>query len=105
MRNNLGAHLFIIANNTSKDLLRQHIQRFSIDLPLYYDPIANKADNLGALNSYDDVLIVDSQGKLKSIIYKPQSIEEIKSAIAAMNYASKQMNQQPRPHRLAKSGE
>ncbi|NJD56091.1 MAG: hypothetical protein FIA94_06760 [Nitrospirae bacterium] len=104
MRNNLGAQLFIIANNTSKDLLRQHIQRFNIDLPLYYDPITNKKDNLGALNSYDDVLIVDPQGRLKSIIYKPQTIEEIKSSIAGTNWVPKQMNQQAPRRRRAKGG-
>lgn len=82
IRADLEAHVFIIANNTSKDLLKQHIHRFNIELPLYYDPITNKTANLGALNSYDDILIVDSQGRLKSIIYKPQTIDEIKRAVA-----------------------
>jgi len=76
-KEDINAQVFIIATNTSKELLKQFIEQYNIQLPLYFDPINNTKDNLGVLNSSEAVLIVNTNKILKDIIYRPNSLSEV----------------------------
>ena len=76
-KEDINAQVFIIATNTSKELLKEFIEQYNIQLPLYFDPINNTKDNLGVLNSSEAVLIVNTNKILKDIIYRPNGLSEV----------------------------
>ena len=81
----LNINVYAVAVDESKDTVRKYLKKRSNALSIYHDPNSGYTHNLKIYGSVEQVLIIDTNATLHSVLEAPKNIQDIMFALNNIN--------------------